>query len=88
MQEHTLKVLQGASSANPVPPALLKKDLFAIEATSTSQEAIYQIDITEGNINLELVVYEDSRENALNELNLVFTKLMEKFKEDWNLDDI
>lgn len=44
--------------------------------------------ITEGNINLELVVYEDSRENALNELNLVFTKLMEKFKEDWNLDDI
>lgn len=43
--------------------------------------------ITEGNINLELVVYEDSRENALNELNNAFNKLMIQFKEDWDLKE-
>lgn len=43
--------------------------------------------ISEGNINLELCVFEDTKENALNELNIAFVKLMEKFKEDWNLKE-
>ncbi len=43
--------------------------------------------ITEGNVNLELCVFEDTKENALNELNIAFVKLMEKFKEDWNLKE-
>lgn len=42
---------------------------------------------TDGTIALELQVYEDSRENALVELNIAFDKLMDKFKEDWNLND-
>lgn len=40
-----------------------------------------------GSIDLELQVYEDSRENALIELNIAFAKLMEKFKEDWELKE-
>ena len=40
-----------------------------------------------GSIELELEVFEDSRENALIELNIAFVKLMEKFKEDWNLKE-
>ena len=41
---------------------------------------------TDGTIALELQVYEDSRENALVELNIAFDKLMNKFKEDWELN--
>jgi|GEM_PF-5299687 len=51
VQEHTLKILQGTSAVSPSPPALKTANLFGIEATTTSQEAIYQIDIIEGSIN-------------------------------------
>ena len=43
--------------------------------------------VFEGSVSLELSVYEDSRENALIELNIAFENLMEKFKEDWGLKE-
>lgn len=47
---------------------------------------LIQTKVFEGSVSLELQVYEDSRENALVELNIAFDKLMNKFKEDWELN--
>ncbi len=87
VQEHTLKVLQGASSANPVPPALLKKDLFAIEATSTSQEAIYQIDITEGNITKISLVTSALDGVDVNDITGLQVQIDKKTDKSWSTDE-
>ena len=36
-------------------------------------------------MSLNLEAYEDTRENALDELNNKFIELMNKFQKDWNL---
>lgn len=40
----------------------------------------------DGEIVLRLNVYSDTKENVLVELNAAFVNLMNKFKQDWNLD--
>lgn len=87
VQEHTLKILQGASSANPVPPALMKKDLFAIEATSTSQEEIYQIEITEGNITKISLVTSQLDGIDVNDVSNLQTQIDKKTDKTWSLDE-
>lgn len=42
-------------------------------------------EIYEGSLRLSLETFEDTRENALDELNDKFIELMNKFQKDWNL---
>ena len=40
----------------------------------------------DGDLDLYLTVYSDTKDNVLVELNAAFVNLMNKFKQDWNLD--
>lgn len=46
---------------------------------------LIESDIYEGSLRLELETFEDTRENALNELNIAFEKLMRQFQVDFSL---
>jgi hypothetical protein len=42
--------------------------------------------VSRGSIQIELQVFESSREESLKELKIAFNELLEQFKIDWNLD--
>lgn len=46
---------------------------------------LIESEIYEGSLRLELETFEDTRENALNELNIAFEKLMYQFQKDFDL---
>lgn len=54
---------------------------------SWESKLLIETEIYRGSVSLNLEAYEDTRENALDELNNKFVELMNKFQKDWNLAD-
>lgn len=52
---------------------------------SWESKLLIETEIYRGSVSLNLEAYEDTRENALDELNNKFIELMNKFQKDWNL---
>lgn len=54
---------------------------------SCEARLLIESEIYEGSLRLELEAFEDTQENAINELNDAFTKLMYQFQKDFNLSN-